>query len=476
MYGAFTEAVPCGAPATDSASVTSRDLPTTPESPVRNRSALVALSLAAAAVMAAAPLPAAAAPGTTSTPGVASTSRTGSGDCPQLSKKPAWYGHNRARLQRMIDERGLCGHGHRERGGASPASRPVAAFDWDNTVVKNDTTDITLAWALDHDKILRPESWSDTSKWLTKAAARALGKACGTSVPVGSPLPTAGDTACTDEIFEIRTEAQTMNGDPAFSGDWNHRRTVPEYAWVAQLFAGHTPDQVRAYAKKGRKESLAAPVGSEMKVGTHTVPAYVRYYPQQKDLIRTLQRAGFDVYIVSAGVEPAAEAWASGVGIDAGHTIAIRSVLRDGRITTSTEGCGGEPASKGETIPYIDGKRCWINQDIYGIKGGAAWERQDEARRITLGAGDANTDVTFVRDATGSHLVLNRNQDEVMCRAYDNADGRWLVNPMFIEPLPRKANRYPCATSGYINEDGSLSAVRRHDGGIVPDQRDRVFG
>ncbi|WP_181766158.1 haloacid dehalogenase-like hydrolase [Streptomyces albidus (ex Kaewkla and Franco 2022)] len=436
---------------------------------MRNRSVLAVLGLAAAAVMVAAPLPAAAATGATDAAG--GLGAVARGDCPQLSKKLEWYGHNRAKLQRMIDERGLCGHA--ERGGHS---RPVAAFDWDNTVVKNDTTDITLAWALKHDKILRPKSWSDTSKWLTPEADRALTKACGTAVPVGRPLPTSKDTDCTDEIFEIRAEAQTMSGAPAFAGDWNHRRTVPEYAWVAQLFAGHTPEQVGEYAEKGRVQSLAAPVGSKMKVGTHSVPAYVRYYPQQRDLIRTLQRAGFDVYIVSAGVEYAAEVWARGVGIDAEHTIAIRSVLKKGRITTFNEGCGGEPASQGETIPYIDGKRCWINQDIYGIKGPDAWERQDAKHRIALGGGDANTDVTFVGDATGSHLILNRNQDEVMCRAYDNADGRWVINPMFIEPLPRRTTAYPCATSGYINEDGSLSAVRRLDGSIVPDQQDRVFG
>lgn len=438
---------------------------------MRNRSVPTVLSLTAATIVAAAPVPAAAAPASaaaTGSPGAA----TGRGDCPELSKKLAWYGQNRARLQRMIDERGLCG----DRAKSGHRARPVAAFDWDNTVTKNDTTDVTLAWALKHDKILRPANWSDTSEWLTPAAARALTKACGTSVPVGRPLPTSTDTDCTDEIFEIRTEAQTMDGDPAFGGEWNHRRTVPEYAWVAQLFAGHTPDQVGAYAAAGRKKSLAARIGSETKVGTHTVPAYVRYYPQQKNLIGTLRRAGFEVYIVSAGVEPAAETWSKGVGIDPRHTIAIRSVLRDGRITTATEGCGGAPASRGETIPYIDGKRCWINQDIYGIKGRAAWKQQDRRHRVAFGAGDADTDVTFVRDATGAHLVLNRNKDEVMCRAYDNEDGRWLVNPMFIKPLPRKPAPYPCSTSAYINDNGALTAVRRHDGSVVPDQRDRVSG
>ncbi|MFD3477675.1 haloacid dehalogenase-like hydrolase [Streptomyces sp. NPDC058695] len=391
--------------------------------------------------------------------------------CPQLSEKLPWHGQNRARIQRVIDERGTC-EGHH-------GPRPVAAFDWDNTVSKNDVTDATIAWSLKHDKILRPASWKKTSKWLTDDADKALTAACGTAVPVGAPLPTSTDTDCTDEIFNIRESGRTMSGAAAFAGEWNHRRTVPQYAWVPQLFAGHTVPELESYAAQARREALAAPVGSTQTLGTHTIPGYVRYYEQQRDLIRTLQKAGFDVYIVSAGSEPVTEVWSrgrGGVGIDRAHTIAIRSVLDSkGRITTYNEGCGGVGRTQGEAIPYIDGKRCWINQDIFHIKGKSAWEKQSWGKRIALGGGDADTDVTFVGDATGAHLVLNRNKNEVMCRAYDNADGRWVVNPMFIEPLPRKSGSYPCSTAAYNRPEGGFGPVLRPDGSVVPDQADAVY-
>ncbi|MER7202882.1 hypothetical protein CG723_32390 [Streptomyces sp. CB01635] len=391
--------------------------------------------------------------------------------CPQLSEKLPWHGQNRARLQRMIDERGTC-EGHH-------GPRPVAAFDWDNTVSKNDVTDATIAWSLKHDKILRPASWKKTSKWLTDDADKALTAACGTAVPVGAPLPTSTDTDCTDEIFNIRESGRTMSGAAAFAGEWNHRRTVPQYAWVPQLFAGHTVPELESYAAQARREALAAPVGSTQTLGTHTIPGYVRYYEQQRDLIRTLQKAGFDVYIVSAGSEPVTEVWSrgrGGVGIDRAHTIAIRSVLDGkGRITTYNEGCGEVGRTQGEAIPYIDGKRCWINQDIFHIKGKSAWEKQRWGKRIALGGGDADTDVTFVGDATGAHLVLNRNKNEVMCRAYDNADGHWVVNPMFIEPLPRKSGSYPCSTAAYNRPEGGFGPVLRPDGSVVPDQADAVY-
>lgn len=389
--------------------------------------------------------------------------------CPQLSEDLDWYGDNRERLQRVIDEYGTCTNPHAE-------DRPVAAFDWDNTLTKNDVTDATLAWALRNDKILRPASWKDTSAWLTDEAHRALTEACGTEVPVGKPLPTSRNAACADEILQIRQEATTMAGEEAFAGEWNHRRTVPEYAWVPQLFAGHTPDQLTSYARKARAQALVAPVGSTQTVGTHELPRYVRYYDQMRDLVDTLTKAGFESYVVSAGSEPITEAWAPGIGIDREHTIAIRSVLQDGKITTRTEGCGGEPDSQGADIPYKDGKRCWINQEIFGIDGPEAWQRQSPENRIVIGGGDADTDVTFVDDAVGAHIVINRNDDEIMCRGYDNADGRWIINPMFIEPLERRSELYPCSTTGATEPDGSKAPVRREDGSIIPDQEDTIHG
>ncbi|SOD87834.1 haloacid dehalogenase-like hydrolase [Streptomyces sp. Ag109_G2-15] len=383
-------------------------------------------------------------------------------DCPRLTG--TWYGANRAHLQQVIDGYGTCS-GHR---GA------VATFDWDNTVTKNDVTDATLSWALRHDRLLRPARWKDTSAWLTDAADHALTAACGTGA--GAPLRTSTRPRCTDEIVRIRETGTTTSGAPAFAGRWNHRRTVPQYAWIPQLFAGRTPAELASYAGSARREALAAPVGATRTLGTRTVPAYVRYYDQQRDLIRTLERAGFEVYVVSAGAEPVTEVWSRAVGVDAAHTIAIRSVLdRRGRITVRNEGCGGVPATRGAVIPYIDGKRCWINQEIYGVQGAAAWQRQPWKRRPALAAGDADTDVTFVGDATGAHLVINRNKPELMCRAYDDADGHWLVNPMFIAPLPRRPEPYPCATTARTHPDGTLGPLRRADGTVVPDRADTVF-
>ncbi|GAA3071487.1 hypothetical protein GCM10020000_65150 [Streptomyces olivoverticillatus] len=201
----------------------------------------------------------------------------------------------------------------------------------------------------------------------------------------------------------------------------------------------------------------------------------MRYYDQQKDLIRTLKAAGFDVYIVSASSEPIAEAWSGGVGLDRKHTIGIRSITEHGRLTTRTKGCGDVPDGQGEALPYMDGKRCLINQEIFKIKGAKAWQQQDWSHRIALGAGDADTDVTFVNDATGAHIAVNRNKAELMCRAFDDADGRWVANPMFIDPMPRKSGTYPCSTTAATAPDGSHGPVLRADGSVIPDQTDKAY-
>ncbi|MET9699046.1 haloacid dehalogenase-like hydrolase [Streptomyces sp. NPDC006529] len=419
-----------------------------------------AVAITAGALVAAAPAARAARPGAP-----CATPEVGAG----------WYGDNRARLQRLIDRYGRCGpyrSGH---------DKPVAVFDWDNTVVRNDVGDATLFWLLRNGRIRQPDhgDWSTTSRYLTPAAATALAGACGPLARPGAPLPTGdGDPAgirCADEINAVYGTSATRSGAPAFAG-WDHRTTEPAYAWLAQLTRGYTARQVRAFAAAARAENLAAPVGATQRVGSADATAWVRYYDQQKDLIDALRKAGFDVWISSASPQPVVEVWAEGVGVAADHVIGIRNTTaHDGTFTAHLRGCGSVRDGADTMITYVDGKRCWINQEVFGVRGAAAERIQPPGRRQVFAAGDSDTDVSFLRDATALRLVLNRNKNELMCRAYDDADGRWIVNPMFIEPKKQKPAPYPCATTGYTGRDGTPGPVLRADGTVIPDQADSVF-
>lgn len=221
--------------------------------------------------------------------------------CPRVTVGSGWYGDNQARLQQLIDQYGSCNPYRPSR------TKPVAVFDWDNTVVKNDVGDATMFWLLRNGRIRQPAAgdWSTTSRHLTPAATKALADACAALARPGSPLPTGtpAGAACADEINAVYGTAATRAGAPAFAG-WDRRTTEPSYAWLPQLMQGWTAREIRGFAAAARTENLAAPIGSTQKVGSGTATGWVRYYDQQQDLIKGLQKAGFDVWISSASPSP----------------------------------------------------------------------------------------------------------------------------------------------------------------------------
>ena len=106
-------------------------------------------------------------------------------DADRAVDERGWYGSNRADLTAWIDAKGCASAGY------DPAHKPVALFDWDNTLSKNDFGDAITFWMIANDKVLQPpgQDWHATSAFLTDAAATALTTACGTTVAAGSPLP-----------------------------------------------------------------------------------------------------------------------------------------------------------------------------------------------------------------------------------------------------------------------------------------------
>lgn len=388
--------------------------------------------------------------------------------CRQLNPRLEWYPGVRERLQQVIDTYGTCAKHPRQ-------APKVAIFDWDNTVVKNDINDATLYWMLREGRLLAPPrlDWKTTSPYLTDAASTALSAACRPGARPGRTLPTNANAACADEILAV-LGGKTRAGETAFDG-FDRRRVSATSLWSHSLASGYTNRELVRFARQAMKENLKAPVGSHQMVGTTSVDGYIRVYPQMKDLIKTLKANHIEPWILSGSPEPIVELWASEVGIGKRHAIGSRAILDNrGRRTHHESGCGG--SAQDQAVPSIDGKRCWANQEIFGVRGPRAWQQLPARHRQIFGAGDANSDLTFTADATAARLIINRNQTELMCRAYDNADGKWLINPMFIEPKPQLAKPYPCSTTGYTNSDGESGPLVRSNGTIVPDQIDSVFG
>jgi phosphoserine phosphatase len=323
------------------------------------------------------------------------------------SASDGWYGDNEKKLQAMIKAEG------KQSKKYDPAHQPVATFDWDNTVLKNDGGDATFFWMLTHDLIKTPKSWSKTSRFLTEKAVHTLAQTCGTQHP-GSPLITHLGDPCADLLLSIYDDSKlpkNMGGDYAWKLDFNLDALNPAYAWFGSLLAGYRPEAVRKFTADALAENLAHPPGTKQKIGAKDVVNWVRYYSQQKALIHELQENGFDVWIVSASPQAVVEVYAAGVDVPADHVIGIRSLTnKQGAYTADLEGCGTYPDHSNAIITFRQGKRCFINKVIFAEKDPKAM--LDKRSGTTFAAGDSETDVFFVRDAK-YHLVINRNYTEL---------------------------------------------------------------
>ncbi|WIY82121.1 haloacid dehalogenase-like hydrolase [Propionimicrobium sp. PCR01-08-3] len=393
---------------------------------------------------------------------------TSASACDLVATDPDWYADNLDRINEMITELGDCG----SSGDADGA--PLALFDWDNTVVKNDIGDAQTFWMIANGKVKQPagSDWATVSSYFTDDAVSALNTACGAVAQPGETLPTDTEAglACADEIIEVYSEGETTGDKEAFQ-DFNARRMEPNYPMAAQLLAGYTQDEIKEFAGQARDQNINADEGTEQKVGSHEVTGWVRYYDEITNLIEVLNAHGFDVRIISASAAPVAEAWGESLGFTPEKVMGVMTQEIDGKWSSTIAPCGGDDAS----IPYIEGKRCRVNEEVFGITGAAAFEPAPQDQRQVFGAGDSDTDVTFLSDATYLRLAINRNKTELMCNAYANSDGKWMVNPMFIDPKNQQDEPYECSTKGRIEPDGSTSPLMDADGNVVPDQEDTVF-
>ena len=97
-----------------------------------------------------------------------------------------------------------------------------------------------------------------------------------------------------------------------------------------------------------------------------------------------------------------------------------------------------------------------------------------DARSILAGP-HPSPDVTFTQDATVMKLAINRNKSELMCNAYRDYAGKWLINPMFIKPKGPLPSGYACSTTACSDADGSPTPCLDEAGGVIPDQADNVY-
>jgi hypothetical protein len=357
-----------------------------------------------------------------------------------------WWQQNSERLTDFIHQHGPNGSLYDSTLNAPRSQKPVAAFDWDNTLIKNDAGDATFFWMLAHDLIKVPVDWAATSRYLSTEAVSELKAKC--KADKGSiNLSTRFNTGCADLILSIYSSGKISDSKPAWKSDFNPDTLEPGYAWAVALTAGYKPSEIQQIAKVALEFNLANQVGTQQRIGSRDYVAWLRFYEPMKDLIQLLKIEGYDVWIVSASAQNIIEVYAREIGVETSHVIGVRSELKNGKATSSFQSCGTEAAGNQNLITYRQGKRCWINKEIFMISNKNL--QMDKPSATVFAAGDSDTDSFFVKDAR-IHLVINRNKTELMCNAYANQDGKWIINPMFIEPKPQKSGNpaYSCSPFG----------------------------
>lgn len=353
----------------------------------------------------------------------------------QLNPDNHWQGENRQKLNSLINQFGINSPKY------DPHHKPVAAFDWDNTMMKNDIGEATLLWMVSHGLLKRPERWNKMNPWLSNAAILELEKNCSDSS--SQFLPTQRNSACADTLLNIYHNKPLENGKPAWNTSSDPERIFPPYFFYAQLFAGYTPQELSVITQKALNFNLANKIGATQRVGSKDYPAYVRIYSPMNNLVSVLKKNGFDVWIISASIQPSVEVVAKQVGIHPDHVVGIRQMLNDqGELTDTFQGCGPYPDGNKEVISNRLGKRCWLNKVVFKLKDN---EQINTPAPIVFAAGDSSGDLTFLKDAQGGRLVINKNNPELLCAVSKNSDGKWLINPMFIEPLPLEKTPLDCS-------------------------------
>jgi phosphoserine phosphatase len=182
--------------------------------------------------------------------------------------------------------------------------------------------------------------------------------------------------------------------------------------WLALLFAGMSPGQLSAFAKRVVARELATPLCRQPGKGV-TRWRGARIYEAQRRLIATLNRQGFEVWLVSASVEPLARALAPHLGVSPKRAIGVRLAQRRGRYQAQLLG----------PVPCRSGKLIAVRKRI-GV-------------RPLLVFGHALADLELLSYAKTLAVVIDRAAHPALLRRAKR--GGWPLQPPFIAPkrIPR---------------------------------------
>lgn len=199
---------------------------------------------------------------------------------------------------------------------------------------------------------------------------------------------TLWDSDAGETFFDWQIHHANLPGLPP--DPWAHYKNLKKpdprvgYVWLAQISAGQTLAQVRAWAAECLRQVSPWPV-----------------YQSQKRLITELHSRGYEVFIVTASIKWAVEPFASLVGVDFDHVLGIETKIVDGVVTS-------EPVLP---MTWREGKAAGLLARTGGV-------------RPVLVSGNTYGDTAMLETATHAQLAVC-TQDQP-CGLFDEETKLWV--------------------------------------------------
>lgn len=308
-----------------------------------------------------------------------------------------WLPENRARLKRVIREYG--------RGGPKwdPERPPVAALDWDNTMIRHDIGEALLYYAVSEMRFkfeLGDRFWETIHEELGRDAIRQAYEAI-----AHLPLSEAKRTPEYRRYRKLFLRAYELSQ--------THEDLGIDYGWLVQLMIGYTPKELERLADEVIDFETGRPLGEELIKESDDDPdpividTGIRLYAEMVDLVARLQAAGWDVRVVSASNEWTVARFAARAGIPRENVHGVLAKVRRGRITTEVT------------------QKTWD-------KGKADVILKKTGRRPKLAAGDNPIDIHLLRSSEGEQLVIDLGREPL--RSIALREGWMLQHPFLRRP------------------------------------------
>jgi HAD superfamily phosphoserine phosphatase-like hydrolase len=292
---------------------------------------------------------------------------------------PAWEGFFDSQWKRDV-EKALAKKLNDVETGNTRSPALDAAFDVDDTLIKNDAGEAFL-----RELILRrqyayasPAFWAlfrdEKTKRDLKAAAAAHPCQGASFDDVG-----AWSDACRDYFDEFWGYYQALvERDPADA-----------YQWTAQLIVGLRASEVDHFAADVWDQETKRPLRPVTITSPHFPTASIqlglRLFEPMRKLVATLRERHWNVWLVSASLDPVVKQIAARVGVAEGHVLGVHLASdSDGRFTATVE-----------RFPFQDGK-------VAALTAVGALEGKES---MAFAAGDSAGDVPMLKRARVALMI-----------------------------------------------------------------------